>query len=133
MKCNAHIILAIEKAIDSVLLELESEIRNDKLIGTGNGNKVFQKSFSIITLGLIALSKLLSPSHAALSHSLYSAYKTWRKETGKTTKYFLGFNGNRLGRPTELAIFFLEHKTDLIEYFHHNVDENSNHLVLAVL
>ena len=133
LKCNAHIILAIEKAIDSVLLELESDIGNDKLIGPGAGNKAFQKSSSIITLGLIALSKLLSPSHAALSYSLYSAYKTWRKETGKSTKDFLGFNGNRFGRPTELAILFLEHKTDLIEYFHDNVDEHSNHLVLAVL
>ena len=133
LKCNAHIILAIEKAIDSVLLDLESEIGSDKLLGPGAGNKAFQKSSSIITLGLIALSKLLSPSHAALSYSLYSAYKSWRTETGKTNKDFLGFNGNRFGRPTELAILFLDHKADLVEYFHDNVDENSNHLVLAVL
>ena len=133
LKCNAHIILAIEKAVDSVLLYLESQVGNDKLIGTGAGNKAFQKSSSIITLGLIALSKLLSPSHAALSYSLYSAYKSWRTENGKTTKDFLGFNGNRFGRPTELAILFLDHKADLLEYFHDNVDENSNQLVLAVL
>ena len=67
LKCSAHIILCIDEAIDSVLRDVESKIGRDLLAGDGIGNKAFQSKNSIITLGLIAISKCLSPSHAALS------------------------------------------------------------------
>ena len=72
--------------------------------------KVFTSSNSIITLGLIALSKALSPSHAALTYSLYLDYKLWRKEKSESSlKQFLGFKSNRFGRISYLAELFLEH------------------------
>ena len=58
LKCNAHVILAIDDAIDYILRSAESVIGQDKLIGSKVGNRAFQSKTSIPTLGLIALSKV---------------------------------------------------------------------------
>ena len=132
LKCSAHIILSIDSALDYVFKEAESSIGRDKLIGTNIGG-AFQSTSSIITLGLIALAKALSPSHAALSYSLYMQYKSWRTE--KDLEYkdsFKGFKSNRIGRIAFLASLYLEHKSDLCRFFEEIVDENSNRLVIAL-
>ena len=66
LKCSTHPILEIDESIIKIFLEVESKIGRGKLIGQGAGNKAFQCKSSIITLGLIAIAKCLSPSHAAL-------------------------------------------------------------------
>ena len=132
LKCSAHVILSIDEALDSVFKNVESCIGRDKLIGSNVGG-AFQSSSSIITLGLIALAKALSPSHAALSYSLYMQYKSWRDEHGLERKdSFKGFQSNRIGRIAFLASLYLEHKNDLLKFFEETVDENSNRLVLAL-
>ena len=132
LKCSAHVILSIDEALDSVLRDVESSIGRDKLIGSNVGG-AFQTSSSIITLGLIAFAKALSPSHAALSYSLYMQYKNWRSEKGLEIKdSFKGFRSNRIGRIAFLASLYLEHKIDLLIFFEETVDENSNKLVLAL-
>ena len=132
LKCNAHVILCIDKCIDSIFLEVESSIGRDKLIGINIGSMAFTSSESIITLGLMALAKLLSPSHAALSYSLYESYKMWMEREGLDNSKFYGFSQNRFGRTAALASIFLEHKENLNKFFAEVVDENSNKLVLAV-
>ena len=111
---------------------MQNLLLEEKLIGSNVGG-AFQTSSSIITLGLIALAKALSPSHAALSYSLYMQYKIWRSEKGLEYKVsFKGFQSNRIGRIAFLASLFLEHKKDLLKFFEETVDENSNKLVLAL-
>ena len=58
LKCNAHVILTIDDAIDYVMQSAEAAIGQDKLIGSKAGNKAFQSKSSIPTLGLIALAKV---------------------------------------------------------------------------
>ena len=132
LKCNGHVTLTIDEAINSVLLDAESVIGRDKLIGGKIGNNSYKSKSSIITLGLIALAKGLSPSHAALSYSLYMRYKNWRKENDLDTTGFKGFQSNRFGRTPELARIFLLHRDELIRFFDETVEENSNLLVLAL-
>ena len=132
LKCSAHIILCIDKSIDSVYLQVESSIGRDKLIGVNIGNMAFTSSESIVTLGLMALSKLVSSSHAAVSYSMYESYKLWREREGLDNSNFYGFSENRFGRTAALASMFLKHKPDLQRFFAEVVDENSNKLVLAV-
>ena len=132
LKCSAHIILCVDKSIDFVYLEVESSIGRDKLIGVNIGSMSFTSSESIVTLGLQALSKLLSSSHAAVSYSLYEPYKLWREREGLDNSNFYGFSQNRFGRTAALAGMFLKHKSDLLRFFAEVVDENSNKLVLAV-
>ena len=131
LKCSAHIILAIDEAIESVFRDIESKVGRDTLTGDESLQKFMCKN-SIITLGLIAIAKCLSPSHAALSYSLYQQYKDWREEQDLPISNFKGFCSNRFGRTAFLASLFLEHSMDLKEYWDTCVDENSNKLVLAL-
>ena len=130
---DGHVTLTIDEAINSVLLDAESVIGRDKLIGGKIGNNSYKSKSSNITLGLIALAKGLSPSHAALIYSLYMRYKNWRKENDLDTTGFKGFQSNRFGRTPELARIFLLHRDELIRFFEETVEENSNLLVLALL
>ena len=78
LKCCAHVILGIDNAIDKVFKNTEQSIGVNKLLQLEAGDKAFTPSNSSVhTLGLIALSKLLSPSHASHSISLYNEYKQW--------------------------------------------------------
>ena len=71
LKCNAHVILGVDHAADKVFRQTEQSIGIQKLIDVKAGEKVFvSPSSSIHTLALIAIAKLLSPSHAAHSNSL---------------------------------------------------------------
>ena len=91
-----------------------------------------ETNFKLTVLVLIVLAKGLSPSHAALSYSLYMRYKNWRKENDLDTTGFKGFQSNRFGRTPELARIFLLHRDELIRFFEETVEENSNLLVLAL-
>ena len=64
LKCNAHVILCIQNAIDKVLKDKETEIGVAKLISTDAQHVFSSPSNSIFTLGLIAFAKFLSPSHS---------------------------------------------------------------------
>lgn len=73
LKCCDHMILGVDNAIDKVLKNIEQMIGVHKLLQLSAGEKAFNSpASSIHTLGLIALAKLLSPSHAAHSISLYN-------------------------------------------------------------
>ena len=88
----------------------------------------FKKGFKLKDFYL----QCLSPSHAALSYSLYNQYKTWRKENNLSHEEFKGFSSNRFGRTSFLASLYLEHQADLRRFFADCIDENSNLLVAAL-
>ena len=72
LKCTPHILLCIDECIDKVFRQHESSIGFSELLTVPSSRfNVASKSTSILTLALIAFSKLLSPSHAANSVSLY--------------------------------------------------------------
>jgi hypothetical protein len=71
LKCNGHVVLTVDDAVDHVLKDIESQVGRDKLAGDGLVFNNFQSKSSIATLGLIAICKCISPFHAALSYSLY--------------------------------------------------------------
>ena len=132
LKCCAHTTLCVDESIDSVLNDVELAAGRDKLIGGDIGLKAIQSKNSIVTLGLIALCKGLSPSHAILPYSLYIRYKEWCKENNHEYKSFKGFQSNRFGRTAKMAELFLEHKETLKIFFNEAVDEKSNRLVQAM-
>ena len=113
-----------------MLKDVEKTIGRDQLTSLNLGN--FQSDLSVATLGLIAIAQCLSPSHAALTYSLYTDYKDWREENRLNVKGFKGFQSNRFGGTTLLASLYLEHREHLIEYFESNIGENNNRLVLAL-
>ena len=126
VKCCSHIILTVDEALDTEFLNVETKVGRDKLISSKVGSWAFQSKNSIITLGMIAVSKCLSPSHASLSYSLYMLYKNWRVENNLSNNEFKGFKSNRFGRRAYLAELFIEQRADLIHFFDESVDENSN-------
>ena len=114
LKCNAHTILCVQNAVDKVYKDKESEIGVVKLISTAAQHVFSSPSNSICTLGLIAFAKLLSPSHAEHSISLYSNYKQFlledsrdmnsntKDESAKLLKLgFLGFSSRRFEEPLD--------------------------------
>ena len=100
-------------------------------------------SNSIWWLGLIAFAKLLSPSHAQQSISLYSLYKEFLTRDSLTSSEtsdlsrkllkdgFSSFSSNRFGRLPELSSTFISHEPLLKEFFNSSVDENANKLFQA--
>ena len=71
IKCSAHVILGVDHAVDKVFRNAEQKIGVHKLLQLSADEKAFSSpSTSIHTLGEIAISKLLSPNHAASSVSL---------------------------------------------------------------
>ena len=133
LKCCAHLILGIDHAVDKIFQEAERKIGVQNLIKTSAGSKVFMcPGSSIHTLSLIAISKLLSPSHASHSVSLYNEFITWMDAHKVKYDGFKGFISNRFGRIAELAKTYLKLKEHILKFFEAVVDENSNKLVLAV-
>ncbi|XP_013414654.1 uncharacterized protein LOC106176709 [Lingula anatina] len=133
LKCCAHIILGIDHAIDKVFKNTEQKIGIHQLLEVSAGEKVFlSPGSSIHTLGLIAISKLLSPSHAQHSVSLYNDFKSWMADNNIPCQGFKGFEANRFGRIAELAKEYLSWRESIQTFFDAVVDTNSNKLVLAV-
>ena len=82
LKCNAHPVLCIENSVDKTFASHERSVGKDKLISIAASHVFSSPSNSIFTLGLIALAKLLSPSHSQQTISLYIQYKTFLKDLG---------------------------------------------------
>ena len=133
LKCSAHLILGIDHAIDKVFRTTEQKIGVHKLLEISAGHKAFTSSSSSIhTLGQIAISKLLSPSHASHSVSLFKEYKSWMDEQEIDHLGFKGFQANRFGQIAEIARGFIARRQSVIAFFDAIVDSNANKLVMAV-
>ena len=133
LKCCANITLVVDNACDKVFREAKQRIGVHNLISVKVGEKAFTSFGSFIhTLGEIAISKLLSPSHAAHSVSLYSEFVQWMEQEGIERQDFKGFTVNRFGRIAQIANQFLNMKDQVLKFFDSVVDINSNKLVLAV-
>ena len=134
LKCCAHIILCIDNAIDKVFKNTEQMVGVQKILQLSAGEEIFKSpGSSIHTLGLIAIAKLLSPSHASHTVSLYNDYKLWlESNNNELCNNFKGFVSNRFGRIAELAKIFISHHDYIKAFFEVVVDVNSNKLVLAV-
>ena len=115
-----------------------------KLISTDASHVFNSPKNSIWTLGLIAFSKMLSPSHAQESVSLYKSYKQYlledsnndQSETKEASKELLRhgfqkFSSNRFGRMLSLSQTFEENKIMIGKFYEDQVDEHANKLVLA--
>ena len=61
----------------------------------------------------IAISKLLSPSHATHSISLYSEYTSWMETQGIDHNGFKGFTVTRFGMIAEIVKEFLCHRQSI--------------------
>ena len=137
LKCNAHVLLAVDVALDKVFRDIETLIGVTNLIGRGAAHVFNSPKNSVWYLGLIAVTKLLSPSHNTESISLHKAYCSFldklTDDKGKKLKNeFKGFTSNRFGRVGELSDSFQKHLVYIITFFDEYVDENDNKLVLAV-
>jgi len=105
LKCTPHVLLCIDECIDKVFRQHESSIGFSELLTVPSSRfNVASKSTSILTLALIAFSKLLSPSHAANSVSLYKEFCVFLEDEKNG---FKGFVGNRFGLRADLSCEFL--------------------------
>ena len=98
LKCNAHPLLCIENAIDKVFKDAETKIGVSNLISEGASHCFNAPKNSIWYLGLIALGKLLSPSHAKESISLYKDYKVFLKKESTSDESTAELSGTLLKR-----------------------------------
>lgn len=118
--------LGIDDAIEKVFKETEREIGSQKLIEC---NKFLCSSSSLFTIGLIAITKLISPSHSAHSVSLYSEFTTWMSIHEIDDGGFKGFVANRIGRIAYLAQQFIILREHIHDFFRDIVDASANKLV----
>ena len=137
LKCNAHVLLAIDVALDKIFKDSETQIGVSNLIDNGASHVFNSPKSSVWLLGLIAVAKLLSPSHNAETISLHKEYCHYlsqlHDEKGNALKNeFKGFISNRFGRVGELSHMVIKHIDHIREFFDEFVDENANKLVLAV-
>ena len=136
LKCNAHILLAVDNAMDTMFKDTETLIGNSNLISENAAHVFSSNKSSIWLLGLIAFAKLLSPSHNKESISLYTDYTKYLRDDHSGTKEILngfkGFQGNRFGRIGEISSTIMNHLPFINEFFDKMVMEHSNKLVLAV-
>lgn len=144
LKCNAHVLLAIDHAMDKVFKDIETQVGASNLISEGAAHVFNAPKTSIWYLGLLALAKLLSPSHNAESISLHTEYKDFLRadsksnsSTSKLSKDLIknglkGFESNRFGRLGELSATVVAQASMLNTFFENQVNEHANKLVLAV-
>ena len=131
LKCCAHIILCIDEALEKVFKDREQRVGLSKLLEVQSSRfNIAGRGSSILTLGQIALAKVLSPSHASGTISLYDAFCDFM-EKQDTKNEFKGFVSNRFGRKANSAVLFLKHRSLIKKFFEEQVDENSNLLWLA--
>jgi len=81
LKCCAHIILCIDEAIEKVLKDHELRIGLSKLLEVQSTRfNIAGRGASILTLGQIAIAKMLSPSHAKDTISLFESFSAFMKK-----------------------------------------------------
>jgi len=108
LKCCPHMLLCIDEACDKVFREHEGRIGFSELLEVQSTRwNVASKSTSVLTLVQIACSKLLSPSHANGTISLYPQFVEFLAKKGLSNG-FKGFISNRFGRKAKLVIEYLE-------------------------
>ena len=144
LKCNAHIMLGVDVAIDKVLKDTETLVGPSALISKNASHCFNSPKSSIWLLGLIAFAKLLSPSHTKETISLYCEYKRFLTDDGSSgsstsvvsckllKEGFDGFCSNRFGRIGQISVTVLKHQSTIKKYFDKAVNEHANKLVLAV-
>ena len=144
LKCNAHVLLAIDNALDKVFKDTETLIGVFKLISETAAHVFNAPKSSIWYLGLIAFAKLLSPSHNKESISLYTDYTKFLRDDSQSSSDtsslsktllkngFKGFQSNRFGRIGQLSATTVEHAPLVRKFFDEMVNEHANKLVLAV-
>ena len=138
LKCNAHILLCVDNALDKVFKDMETVVGPSNLIAEGASHVFNGPTNSIWYLGLIALAKLLSPSHNTESISLHKEYKDFLKkdslsdsDTHVLSKHlvknsFNGFVSNRFGRIGELSVAVVLHNKLIDKFFENQVNEHTN-------
>ena len=114
LKCNAHVLLAVDGALDKVFKDVESIVGVSNLIGRGESHVFNSPKNSVLYLGLLAVAKILSPSHSTESISLFTDYTKFLSkitdESGKAVRNeFKGFISNRFGRIGELSNLIQKH------------------------
>ena len=134
LKCNAYVLLVVDVALDKVFRDVETLIGVSNLIGKGAAHVFSSPKNSVWFLGLIAVAKLLSPSHNTESISLYEEYTKYLSgiDEDDLKNDFKGFISNRFGRLGELSAAITKHIHHIRNFFDNQVDENANKLVLAV-
>ena len=73
LKCNGHILLMVDNQLDKLFRDQGSAVGKDKLISQAASHE-FRGSSSRVTIGLIAVAKLLSPSHSQESVSHHKTF-----------------------------------------------------------
>ena len=133
LKCCAHTLLEIDHAIDKVFRDTEIKICVQKSLDLSVGQKAFlSPSTSIHTLAQIALAKLLFPSHASHSVSLFNDYKTSMDMNNIDHYGFKNFTSNQFRRLAEIAREFTDRRQLILSFFDLVIGINLNKLVLAV-
>ena len=126
----------VDVAIDKVFHDVEPLVGVSKVIGKGAAHVFSSPQNSVWFLGLIAVAKLLSPSHNTESISLYKDYTKYlagvEVEDSPLKNDFKGFISNRFGRLGELSAAVFKHIHHIRQFFEEQVEENANKLVLAV-
>ena len=117
LKCCAHMILCADHAIEKTFKQLEQKIGVHKLLDTSAGDRAFTGGSSVHTLGLIAISKLLSPSHASHTVSLYNEFKQWLENNNEDPAKFTA----KLG---DLIIFPLMYLYGIYRHTRHEGDDS---------
>ena len=145
MNCNAHVLLCVDSCLNKTLTDFELKVGVHKLLGRGlESTHVLSSNESVWILGLIAFSKLLSPSSAVDTISLNKLFLKFLFSESKDIESelsplatellktgFKKFVSNRFGRMSSLSKTFIQHKPLLDKFFHDAVDENCNKLWMA--
>lgn len=71
LKCVARIVFGVDGDFENAFKSFGKDVGGEFLSVRGIAHNVLHGTANIIMLGLIALSKCASPSHAALGHSLF--------------------------------------------------------------
>ena len=87
-------------------------------------------TFSVVEIvSGLAITKLLVPSHADRSTSLYSHFMSWLEEQGRKPQGFKGFQSNRFGCIAETDKEFLELRNQMCGFIDSCVDINTNKFI----
>jgi hypothetical protein len=114
LKCCAHIILGADAALEKILLAYERKVGVKKLLQINNARfKNAGRSQSVFGRSQVALAKLLSPSHAIQSISLYSQFCDYLERKCDIKNPFKGYAFNRFGRVCKQAELFCEFKSHI--------------------
>ena len=144
LKCNAHVVLAVDAALEKTFKHTETLVGTSNLISSGPAHVFSSSPNSIWCLGLIASAKLVSPSHMKEAITLYKEYTNFLKENVNLSNEYAsistellrsGFKGlvsNKFGRVGELSKATDSQQQLLELFFERWVDVHANKLFLAV-